>query len=906
MSPRGETPVVRASLGAYRLLLHVYSSEFRETLAREQQEAFLDRCRWAYRSRGPWGVMALWPRSIWDVVKTAVQDRWEHYDKQRGRSPIPEAPGGRDSRMDQVVWDFRFALRRLTRQPGLSVIVILTLAVGIGASTAIFSVVDAVILQPLPFGEPDRVVRLRTSRASDSRLTSVSYPDYEDWARENRVFDHLAAFGSRTVTLTGSGPAEQFSAGLVSADYFSVLGVEPTLGRGFLASEADLPGQAAVVVIGDSLWRERFGADEAVLGNIMRLNDANYEIVGVMPPGFGGFDGSRSLWVPISMNDTVSPTLRSYDFLHTRDIRWHAVIGSLGDGVTLDSAREDMARVSVMIGEENSESDESYGVWITTAYDELVGDLSLPLFVVSGGVIFLLLLACANVANLLLARATLREKEIAICAAMGARTRRLVGQVLSESAWLAIAGASVGLLVAAGALKLLEAFPAAALPYFATASLNWRVLAFSGAVAIVTVFLTGLVPAYVGSRTDLASSLHGTRSNIAGQRRGLRDLFVVAQVAIALILVTGAGLMVKSFDRVSRFEPGFQTDDLMAMEISVPTLPTQEETQALLVRLLERLEAVPVVESAGFTSHLYFFDGYLSMFVGREGEVEEDSLRIDRQYASPGYFDVMGIPVLAGRGFVDSDDSSSGLVAVVAASLAEGLWPGQDPLGRAVDFGEESGALRVVGVVGDVVPRVVWGPAAENPQIYTPAFQAPMGGSPDFVLRTRPGEGVDLRSIRAAVAEVHSDMPVSRFESMGQLISRQTAQTRVVGAMIGLFASLALILATLGVYSVVSYAVARRTSEFGVRMALGASSADIVRDVVGRAVLMTGVGAVLGVLGAYWLTQFMSDVLFGVEPRDLAAFVAAPVLLVAVAVLAGLVPARRATRVGPVDALRHS
>ncbi len=901
-----EPSAIRASLCAYRVLLCVYSPEFRELLAQEQTEAFLDRCRDVYGKGGIWGVATIWPRTFWDVMKTAIEDRWEQHEKQRGRVSIPEPPGGRDSRMDQLLWDFRFALRRLVRQPALSVVVILTLALGIGASTAIFSVVDAVMIQPLPFGEPERIVRLRTSHESEGRIISVSYPDYQDWAQENRVFDHLAAFGSRTVTLTGSGPAEQFTAGIVSAEYFRVLGVAPVLGRDFLLAEDDVAGEAPVVIISDSLWRDRFGGDQDILGRKLRLNDANFEVVGVMPPGFGGFVGSRSLWVPMSMYDTISPATRPYDFLHTRDIRWHAVVGRLGEGVAMDAAREDMARVSSLIGEENPESNQSYGVWITTAYEELIGNLELPLFIVSGGVIFLLLLACANVANLLLARATLREKEIAICAAMGARTRRLVRQVLSESAWLAIAGASVGLLVALGGLRLLEAFPAAALPYFATASLNWRVLAFSGAVAIVTVFLTGVVPAYVGSRTDPASSLQGARSNITGHRSRLRDLLVVAQVAIALVLVTGAGLMVKSFDRISRFEPGFPTDDLMAMEISIPALPSAEETRALLVRLLESLEGVPGVESAGFTSHLYFREGYLSQFVGREGEPEEDSLRIDRQFVSPGYFDAMGIPIRAGRGFIDSDDAASGSVTVVSTALAELLWPGQDPLGRAVDFGEESGSLSVVGVVGDVVPRVVWGPARHNPQIYTPAYQAPMGGSPEFVLRMRSREDVDLRSVRTAVAQVHAEMPVSRYASMGQLISRQTARTRIVGAMIGLFAAVALVLATLGVYAVVSYTVARRTGEFGVRMALGAAPADIVRDVVGRAVRLTGVGAVLGTLGAYWLTQFMSEVLFGVGPRDLAAFVAAPAVLIAVAIMAGFLPARRATRIGPVDALRHS
>ncbi|MFL6257643.1 MAG: ABC transporter permease [Pyrinomonadaceae bacterium] len=810
--------------------------------------------------------------------------------------------------MRTLLKDVRYAARTLARQPGFALVAVLTLALGIGANTAIFSVIDAALLRSLPYREPGRIVHLwETKRSRDFEQREASYPDFLDWrAQGAEVFEGLAGYTSRAFTLADAGEATRARGAAVTANFFDLLGVNAVAGRTFVEGEDGRDAQR-VAVISHGLWQRRFGGERAAVGREVTLDGEAYTVVGVLPAEFNfALLGDTEVWTPLA----PTPDVASQRYMH-----WLKVIGRLKQGASLEAAQAHLATIAARIERDDPGAHAGVGLRAVPLQEEFVGPVRPVLFVLLGAVGFVLLIACTNVANLLLARSAARQKEVAIRSALGASRWRVVQQLLTESVLLSLAGGAAGLVLALWGVDLLVTLiPSAQLaqmPYLRSLSLNRDVLLFAMGLSLLTGVLFGLTPALSASRTDLQGALkEGGRNTVSRGSRRLRDLLVVAEVALALMLLVGAGLLMKSLVLMLKVDPGFDTRGLLTMRVALPPARYGEDAKAarFYEEMLRRIASVQGVRGAALTSNLPLANEGgtgTPQIVGRQtpaSELTEAHLR----NVSANYFEVLGVPVVAGRPFAERDDATAPPVILVNKTYAERVFPNEDPLGRRATFkftGETQ--FEIVGVVGD--EKVTSLDARTTPVVYFHVRQGP-DSSAALVVRTDAADPLALApAVRAEVRALDPEVPAFAVQTLEQMVagSRAAFMRRYPAYLTGVFACVALLLALVGIYGVVSYAVTQRTHEIAIRVALGAQSRDVLRLVLGHGLLLALGGIAAGAVGALALTRLISGLLFGVSAADPAVYGLVALLLTAVALLACLIPARRATKVDPIGALRY-
>jgi predicted permease len=792
---------------------------------------------------------------------------------------------------------------------------VLTLALGIGATSAIFSVANGVLLQPLPYERPQEVVMVHT-RLEGNSGSELSLPEYLDIREQARSVARLAAFSNGSLTLTGSGTPERLPAGFVTADAMPLLGVSPALGRSF-ATEDDLPGRPPVVVLSDGLWRRRFGSDPDVVGRTLLLDDMPTTVLGVMPPGFQlptHYAGAgMQLWTLLQLDPAADRSERGW--------HWLTVMGRLARGTSADAADREMAGLMErMLRQYPHEYDTDFGGSASPAGAVLVRDIRPVLLVLMGAVGLLLLIACANVTSLFLARAEARQPEIALRAALGASAGRLVRQLLTEGTVLALAGGLLGLLFAAWSVRALVVTAPPTLPRLDSVEIDGWVVAFTAAVTLSTAMLFGLAPALRAARPDLSASLgEGGRGGVAGPgRQRFRRCLVVGQIALAVVLAAGAGLLIQSFAKMRGVDPGFAPEGLLTarIELSPVRYRSSREIRTFYDRLDQRLDAIPGVSSAAAVKALPMTQLELGdwSFV-REGMYSMPPRPSEWnlaywQVTSPGYFETLRIPLLRGRGLEDADRLESPGVAVINRTLARQVWPAGDALGQRILLGggaTDSVWRTVVGIVGDVRHRGL--DADPRPEIYLPHAQFPAGtGTPlrtlHLVLRAEGDPARLAGPLRAAVAELDANIPVVEVRTMEEALGAWASERRLTMLLVTAFALLALALGAVGVYGVMAHLVVRRHREIGIRIALGALPREILGMVLSQGLSLAALGIAAGIVGALAATRLLAGLLFGVAPGDPATFAATAATLAVVAAAASLLPALRATRTDPITALR--
>lgn len=805
------------------------------------------------------------------------------------------------------------ALRLVAKRPGFAAVAVVTLALGIGANASIFSVVNAVLLRPLPFADASRLVFVASTDTNSGNELSVSYPDFLDWREASAGVGQLAAFARETVTLSGAPAAEQVAAELISANYLEILGITPVLGRGLQPDDDVMGGGSPVVLLGYELWQRHLGGVQDVLDRPVRVNGLEYAVIGVVPSGFRGLTDQADVWLPMTMFDAVNPSLRQYAILESRSTRWHSVVGRLRAGVSASGAALELATIAERLEQVYPNSNVNKSVRVRSARDALVGEYRRSLLVLLAAVGAVLLVACANLANLFLASGVMRRRELAVRLALGASRAQLIRQLLVESLVLALCGGVGGLLVAAWTIPLLMSAAPVRLPSFVTPALDGGVLAFVLAVSVVSSVMFGLVPALRCASVDPLSSLRNDEragTTRTGDRRW-QSAFVVAEIAVVFVLLIGAGLMLASFQRIRYFDPGFPRDRLLTFRLAVPGSSYPGDERPILIReLTGALEAVPGVEAVGMTSHIYFCEGYLTTRVVAEGQPRapgDEGTRVYRQFVSEGYFAALGLPVRQGRAFSVCDVADAPRVAIVSESLARRFWPGGVALGRRFRFvaeGAHQPWTEVVGIVPDVRPAVRPETEQVDAQIYTPMLQTATGGSPGILVRTTDSPLARVGALRGAIEAVDSEIPMHRVATLDQLLNSRTASDRFSAWLMGLLGVLALLLAAVGISGVMTQAVVRQVREIGIRMALGAEPRVIVRRVVTHGLVLTMMGLVIGCMVALALTRLLESLLYGVSATDPAVFVLVALVLSATSLGACYLPARGAARIDPMIALR--
>ena len=802
-----------------------------------------------------------------------------------------------------LLQDLRFGLRVLLKNPGFALVTVVTLGVSIGINAAIFSVVYAALVRPLPFAEPDRLfaVAAENRRGGAAELRGAAPADFVDWRAQSRSFDALAAYTGGALTLDAGGEPELISGVRVSEDFFAALGVRPALGRLLEADDFGAAEAGRPVLLSRRLWRRRFGGDPKVVGSTLRLaGGASAIVVGIMPEEFK-YPSYAEVW---------SPLPRESGELRQRTSRYFSVVGRLREGVTHEQAQAELAGVAARLAEVHPQSNADWGVRLVPLAETLVGKAREALLILFGAVVFVLAIACANVANLLLSRATARRKEVAIRTALGATRWRVVRQLLAESVLLALLGGAAGIFMALWGVDVLVALVPEALRFarLDEARVDGAVLAFTAGVSLLTGLLTGLLPGLKVSRPGLGEALKETgRSSTAGGRlKRARAALVVAEIAVTLVLLVGAGLLLRSFARLQQADLGFDPRGLLTLQVGAPQqLYGQPGKRAEYYRRMqERLAALPGVRGVASTSSLPL-DWVLNFSFDVEGRPARPGQEPQADYSSvsPNYFEVMGIPVLRGRAFGERDAAGAPDVAVINEAMARRVFPGEDPLGRrlVVDYLERRLSLEVVGVVADARQVVGQEPKAH---IYDCSLQRPWLSSA-FVVRAAGDPAALAGAAQAAVREVDRGRAAAEVKTMEQILAEGVAQPLFYTQLLSAFALVALLLAAVGVYGVMSYSAAQRTHEIGVRIALGARGRDVVRMVVGQGMALALAGVGLGLAGAFALTRILSGLLYGVSATDPATFAGVALLLAAVALLACYLPARRATKVDPVVALRY-
>ncbi len=810
---------------------------------------------------------------------------------------------------DEMFQDLRFALRMLLKEPGFTAITVIALALGIGANTAIFSVVNAVLLQPLPFHEPERLVRVWRSSGEQDR-NALSFPEFADLRAQQPVFERMAAWRSSDFTLTGHGDPVNLSGVVVTAELFPLLGVAPQLGRSFMPEE-DQAGNRAVI-LSHSLWQNRFNSDPNVAGKTVTINSQSYNVAGVMPPEFKFpiRNDPVDLWVSLAaVAEGREPITVQRGWLA------FGVIGRLKPNVTAPQAAVALRVIVDNLARRHTESKDFVSARVLPFHQEVVRDVRLGLLLMFGAVGCVLLIACANVANLLLQRATTRHKEIAIRAALGAGRVRIVRQLLTESLLLALGGGVIGWLLAMWGTNLLTSFAPRGLPRATEAGMGARVFCFSMLVSLATGLVFGLAPAVQAAKVNLNEALkEAGRSGGDGARRNrFRNALVVAEVALALMLLVCSGLLLNSFLRLQRVDPGFDSHNVLTFRIDLPASRYSQQTQVapFYQQLISRLEAAPGVKSVSAISHLP-----LSSYRGRTGFSIEGiatppdnpvPYSTDFRSVTPGYFKTMGMQLIKGRDFTARDELRSTQAAIINETLARRYFPNQDPLGKRIRPGygiDERGWLmrEIVGVVSD--SKHVNLREEPPPNIYLPHGQIPRHDM-TLVVRTTNDANALIGVVQKEARALDRELPVFNIRTLDQYMASSVAEPKFNTLLLGLFAGLALILTCIGLYGVMSYTFTQRTHELGIRMALGAQTRDVLKLVIRQGMGLTLLGAAIGIAGAVALTRMMKSWLFDVSPTDPLTFAAAALLLTIVALLACWIPARRATKVDPLVALRH-
>ena len=810
--------------------------------------------------------------------------------------------------MNGLFQDFRYALRQLRKNPGFTAVAILTLALGLGANTAIFSVIDAVLLRPLPFHSPSRLVVVKPTEPGRRDDIGVSYPTFLDWRARNHVFDGLSVFREDDFTLTGRGEPAHLTGAVVSANIFSVLGVPPVIGRDFVPEEDQSIGTGLPIILSHSLWQSRFGSDPKIVGQSLTLDGQTFAIVGVMPVGFQ-FPVQRmpvEFWTTIAL-DTEGPT----PMTSQRGAGYLDVIARVKPQVTIETAQTEMAGIQDGLNRQYPEN-RPKGVSLVPEADAVVGTMRQGLFILLGAVGLVLLIACANLSNLLLARATTRHKEISVRTALGATGWMIVRQLLAESALLATAGAAAGLALAAWGIKLLMALAPGDLPRITESGINLQVLIFTALVAVLTSILFGLVPALQAAKPALTASLkEGGRSGTETQARSrLRSTLIVTETALAMILLVGSGLLLRSLLGLGKVDPGFAKDHVITFGLDLPSRYGHPERVAFYRSLLERVRVTPGVRSASAAFPLPLSADDVKTTLEVEGRPMKHSEYpvttfhiIDRDY-----FRTLGIPLLSGRAF-NVQDEAAGATAVVIISqrLAREIFPGEDPIGRRIRPNISSGPgdapMRVVvGVVGDVKAEGMGAPSI--PESYVSYAQLPFAPM-SVVVRTEIAPASMVPTLTSEVQALDNALPLLHVKTLDEYVDDSIVGTRFETFLLGTFGALAFLLTAVGLYGVISYTVVQRTREMGIRIALGADRTAILGMVVKNGALLACAGALIGLAAAFLLTRLMASLLFGVGPTDPLTFLCVPIALITVALFASYIPARRAARTDPIVALRY-
>ncbi len=897
----------------YAVLLRVYPADFRRRFGREMVEAFRDSCvdvhtRWG---RGPLvahGMHATAELLLEGVcersvrVKRAVQRKWP---VGRPTNAAVQPDRRRGETMRQVFNDIRFALRGFKRNPTFVATVVVVLALGIGANTTIFSVVNSLLLRPLPYPEPGELITINHVYPSSDLVTGVSAPGFRDYRDRTQSFEDVAMTQGWSANLTGAGEAVRLTGGLVSAGYFQAYGIPPVIGRSFLPEE-DAPGNEHVVVIGSGFWQQRLGGAPDVIGSSIRLNDESYQVVGVMPPGFEDFfNRNQEFWAPLAL----PPEAFDDDFRIRESYR---LVARLKPDVTVATAASEMSTLAETIKTELPDAyPPNWTLRVISLDEREKGTYRATLWVLFGAVGFVLLITCANVANLMLARGLGRQKEVAIRKALGADRRRLIGQLLTESVVLSTAGGIAGLLLAGWGIRALVMIGPEVLTR-TEIGIDGPVLAFTLLVSLGVGVLFGLAPAIQGTGTDIQQTLRegGQASHADKSGHGLRRILIMGEFALALILLTGSGLMIQSIASLRDVDPGFQPDNVLTAGIRVPSAryPDVQSRNVFFDRLRSELEAVPGIKAAGTTTVLPFGGSWSTSIFNIEGyEPGENDPQPwgDIRVVSPGFADALGVPVLRGRFIDETDGPNSPPVVVIDDEFVRRFWPDENPIGKRITFDDPQGEgptwVSVIGVVGHTMHEGL--DADARIQLYFSTRQ--YGGTmAQLVVRTDTEPAAMAASVRRTVFSIDGDQPISNVRVMEDLITESIGNRRLLMQLLTLFSGLAIVLASLGIYGIMSHMVRERSRELGLRMALGATGPTLFGLVLRRGLALAGIGLALGIAGALGLTRLLQSQLYEVAASDPFTLAAVGGILLGVALLAVCVPANRAARVDPIENLR--
>jgi putative ABC transport system permease protein len=803
--------------------------------------------------------------------------------------------------VEMVFQDVHYGLRTLRRNPGFALVAVLTLALVIGATTSIFSAVNAALLDDLPYKNPNSLVLLWGTNRSGSQRMQVSFTNLEEWRLQSRSFEEVVAFsGNESPILSGSGHPEQLSAMRVSDGYFDLMQGNPLMGRVFSAEEQQ-PGKDSVAVLSFGLWQRRFGKDPSTVGRTIQLDSKPYTVIGVMPPDF------RSL--PQSLvrapNEIYMPLASEYNDAQ-RAWTWMRAIARLKPGVSLEQAQAELDVIAHEQELNHSATNAGHGVRVVRLQEDFVRNLKPILLTLQGAIVLVVLIACINLANLLLARFTTRGKEIAIRAALGAGRARLLRQMITESLMLSIAGGACGLVIAVWVISALGSAGNKVMPELSDMRLDMRVLVFTGGLSILTGLLFGLAPALHASAAKLGGALkEGRGAGAARAQNRLTAPLVIAEIALSLVLLAGAGLLIRSFMNLRGVNPGFDTRDTLAVKVGLPAAkyPPGSKQVAFYRELIERIQRLPGVQDAGAVSILPESGDFDHTPMEIEGRIygPGEPLTPDLYRVTPGYFRTLSIPLIKGRPFSEADDSDHPPVSLINETTAQLLWPGEDPIGKRVWSGAGSTKRTIVGVVADVYQYGL--DSEKTMQLYVPHAEN-AGGNMTVLIRCAVDPLSLVPAVRGELEAVDRDQPIAGINTMEGILSDSMASRRFSMNLLGIFAAIALGLAIIGIYGVLSYTVTQRSQEFGIRMALGARRSDVLRLVVGQGMLRVLAGIAGGLAGAAGLTRVMNTLLFGVRPVDLVTFLGVSLLLTLVALIACYIPARRATRTDPATVLR--
>jgi len=820
--------------------------------------------------------------------------------------------------MNTLFQDIRYGIRMLLRTPAVTFVVILALALGIGANTAIFSVVNAVLLRPLPYDQSDQLVFVNERNPPIDEM-SISYPNFTDWRNQNQVFEKIGVSNRNSYNLTGRGDPERITTGQMSADLFSVLRVNAAHGRVF-TNEEDRPGGDPVVVLMHSFWQRRFGGDLSILNQPLTLNGKSYTVIGIMPEGFQ-YPTRTEMLVPVGQL-TDQPSWQQRD-----NHPGLFAVARLKPGVTIEQARAEMDTLAANLEKQYPDTNTGNRVRIRPLLEIFVGDARRALWVLFAAVACVLLIACANIANLLLARSTSRKKEMAIRAAVGAGRWRIVRQMLTESVLLSVLGGALGLLFAQWGIRLILYISPGAIPRWQEISMSWTVLGFTAGVSFLTGLLFGLVPALQAGEVDVNETLKETSRGNSG-RQWLRNSLVVVEVATTLVLLIGAGLMIRSFYRLQSVNPGFSYEHLTSFSVSLPQLKYAEQGQrvAFYNQLLENIRHLPGVESAAASSGLPLGNNGWQSWVTFDGQTAagDKGALVEACLVTPDYFRTMNIPLKSGRFFTDRDDRSflgdkdlskmteqerigAGVNAIIIdEEFARRHWPNEDAVGKRLRWGPDNPGAPVLTVLG-VVGRVKMEGLSQDSNNVQGYFSFPQlgNGNMTVIVKAQSDPNQLISALREQVKAVDPDQPIYNIRTMDEIRAESVASERLNLTLLSIFAGIALVLAIVGIYGVMSYSVTQRTHEIGIRMAIGAQPRDVFRMVIGQGMTLALIGVGLGLIGAFALTRLMASMLFDIAPTDPVTFAAIAVLLTTVALLACFIPGRRATKVDPVISLRY-